>query len=437
LNDTRLTNVTLDDVLEVARAAFVARNPSSRTQHARAAESLPGGNTRSVLFYEPFPLTIARGAGCRLWDIDGHEYIDFLGEYTAGLYGHSHPAIRAAITAALDNGLSLAGHTRAEVDLAEAIRARFPSMQTLRFTNSGTEANLLALAAATAFTKRRRIMVFHGGYHGGVMTFAKPTSPVNVPHDFVLAPYNDIAATEALIAANADTLAAVLLEPMQGGGGCIAAEPAFLHALRAATERVGALLIFDEVMTSRLSPGGLQQTVGVTPDMTTLGKYFGGGASFGAFGGRRDVMALFDPRDPSGLPHAGTFNNNVLTMAAGLAGLASVFTPEVAVALNARGDALRERLNALFAARGSRLRFRGIGSLMNLHVTDAPLHSTADVPADGRLRDLFFFEMLARGIYMARRGFIALSLEIGDAECDAIVAATAEFLDEHGDLARA
>ena len=160
-----------------------------------------------------------------------------------------------------------------------------------------------------------------------------------------------------------------------GGGGCIAASPEFLNMLREATTRVGALLILDEVMTSRLSPGGLQQVRGIKPDLTTFGKYIGGGMSFGAFGGRADIMDLFDPRRPDALPHAGTFNNNVLTMSAGLAGLTEVYTPDAARALNARGDALRERLNALCRAHDAPMQFTGIGSMFAVHFTRDPVRS--------------------------------------------------------------
>ena len=168
----------------------------------------------------------------------------------------------------------------------------------------------------------------------------------------MLADYNDTEADPGRHRGPGRPLAAVILEPMLGGGGCIPAEPGFLHALRAATDRHGIVLIFDEVMTSRLAPGGLQAEVGVTPDLTTLGKYVGGGMSFGAFGGHAELMARFDPRRPDALPHAGTFNNNVLTMAAGIAALTEVYTPDGAAALNARGEALRERLNALAGQAG-------------------------------------------------------------------------------------
>src|SRR6185503_11328603 len=278
-------------------------------------------------------------------------------------------AIRAAVVAALNEGVNLSGHTALEEALGRIICERFPSIELVRFTNSGTEANLMALAAATSFTRRRRIIVFDGAYHGGVLSFAGGGSPINVPHEFVVSTYNDVDQTLKLIEENRGQLAAILVEPMIGSGGSIPADVEFLQALRRAATESGALLIFDEVMTSRLAPGGRQQAVGIMPDLCTLGKYLGGGMSFGAFGGRRDVMAQFDPRRPGALPHAGTFNNNVVTMAAGIAGLTRVFTPAAAEALNARGDALRGRLNALCRDRGASFQFTGIGSLMSAHAT--------------------------------------------------------------------
>ncbi|UFN49973.1 aspartate aminotransferase family protein [Roseomonas sp. OT10] len=419
---------SLDAALEEARARFVAANPASARQHAEAEAVMPGGNTRSVLFYEPFPLAMARGEGCWLWDADGHRYLDLLGEFTAGLYGHSNPVIRAAIGRALDGGINLGGHNLLEARLAKLICDRFPAMEQLRFTNTGTESNLMAVALAKAATGRPRILVFQGAYHGGVLSFGAGPSAVNVPHEVVMAPYNDTAAAERLIAEQGDRLAAVLVEPMLGAGGCIPADPEFLHALRAATRRTGALLILDEVMTSRLSAGGRQALLGLEPDLTTLGKYLGGGMSFGAFGGRADLMALFDPRRPGALGHAGTFNNNVLSMAAGIAGLTEIFTPEAAAALTARGEALRARINARCAAQGVAMQASGIGSLMNIHFTARPIRNPSDAACDGRLRDLFFFDMVESGIYLARRGLIALMLPVGDAEEARFLAALDAFI---------
>jgi glutamate-1-semialdehyde 2,1-aminomutase len=429
MSDAALRNADIDAALTEAKEAYVARNPKSLARYVEATAVMPGGNTRTVLYYAPFPLAMARAEGCRLWDMDGGEYVDFLGEYTAGLYGHSHPVIRAAIDRALDAGISMGAHNLIEAKFARAVCDRF-GLDRVRFTNSGTEANLLALTLARVFTRRSKIMVFSGAYHGAVFTFAGGGgSPVNVPFPFVQAPYNDIAATTALIEQHGPELAAVILEPMIGSGGCIAAEPAFLNALRDATTRAGVLLILDEVMTSRLSPGGLQALRGIKPDLTTFGKYIGGGMSFGAFGGRAEIMDLFDPRRPDALPHAGTFNNNVLTMSAGLTGLTEVYTPAAAQALNARGDALRERLNALCRAADAPLQFTGIGSMLAVHAMRGPVRSPEDAArGDAKMKELFFFDMLAHGIWLARRGMFALSLPVGDEECGLLAGAVEEFL---------
>ena len=415
---------SLDTALAQAIALYRQRNPTSARLLAEASHVMPGGNTRSVLFYEPFPLAMARGEECYLWDADGHRYIDALGEFTAGLYGHSNATIRQAIVDTLQDGLSLSSHTAREGALAREIQRRFPNLELLRFTNSGTEANLMALAVATAHTQRRKVLVFHGAYHGGVLTFGGGGSPVNVPHDFVVAPYNDLDAVRALVQTHGADLAAILVEPMLGSGGCIPGEPAFLHGLRALASECGALLVLDEVMTSRLSSGGRQALLGLKPDLTTLGKYFGGGLSFGAFGGRADVMARFDPRRADALAHAGTFNNNVLTMAAGLAGLTQVLTPDALDTLNRRGEQLRERLNAVFAQHAVDLQFTGLGSLMQLHATARPVRSPSDLAgSDDRAKALVFFDLLERGIFMARRGMIALSLPFGEPQVEAFVVA--------------
>ncbi len=432
MNDTTHPGAPLDAALAAAIDRYRARHPASARQLETAAEVLPGGNTRSVLFQAPFPLVMVRGQGCRLWDADGHELLDALGEFTAGLYGHSAAPIREAIVQALDGGISLSSHTLREVELAREIVRRFPAMELLRFTNSGTEANLLALAAALAHTGRRKVLVFEGAYHGGVLSFGGAAGAVNVPHEWLLAPYNDLDAAQAHVRRDGAGLAAILVEPMLGAGGCIAGEREFLQGLRRLADDSGALLIFDEVMTSRLALGGRQSQLGITPDLTTLGKYFGGGLSFGAFGGRREVMQRFDPRRPGALGHAGTFNNNVLSMAAGLAGLRQLWTAAAVQALNARGDALRERCNALFAARGLDLQASGLGSLMTLHPTARPLRSTADLAGcDGRVRDLLYFALLERGVYLARRGMAALSLPFGDAEAGQFGDALADALDAH------
>ncbi len=405
----------LDEAVAQARYRYAERRPKTRALHDRAIAYLPGGNTRSVLYHHPFPLRIDKGWAAILADVDGHEYVDLLGEYSAGLYGHSHPVVVKAMMAALAQGISRGAHTRYEVDLAQAVCERFASIERVRFTNSGTEANLMALTAARAFTGRGTIVAFRGAYHGGLLTFKDGHSPVNAPYDVLIADYNDSTGAQSLIKAHAERIAAVIVEPMLGSGGCIPGDRAFLATLREAATQAGALLIFDEVMTSRTGASGLQGRLGITPDLTTLGKYIGGGSSFGAFGGRADVMELFDPGRPGSLPHAGTFNNNVLSMAAGHVGLTEVYTPEVAERHTAKGDRLRADLQAVFSAVGAPFQSTGVGTLLNIHSTSQPLRSPADLASvEPRLLELLFLDLLELGYYIAPRGYLALSLALTD-----------------------
>ena len=414
--------------LEIER--YVERNPRSAARHERATKSLPGGNTRSILHFEPFPLAFERGEGAHLWSLDGARYVDFLGEFTAGLYGHSEAAILDALRAALDRGLNFGGVNDLEARLGELICARFPSVDLVRFTNSGTEANLMAIALAVAVTERRKILVFRGGYHGGVLTFGERPSPVTVPHEWVLADYDDVEGTRSVIREHGPHLAAVLVEPMLGAGGCVPAGQEFLEMLRTETAACGALLVFDEVMTSRLAPGGLQSLVGVTPDLSTLGKYLGGGLSFGAFGGRADLMAAYDPTRPGALFHAGTFNNNVLTLSAGIAGLEQVLDDATLTAVNDRGDRLRDALDAV--ARPAGLHVSGCGSLMALHPAPHPILASAPLTdTQAALKELLFFGLVNRGFWLARRGMMTVSIPTTDAMCDALVATFGEFLGAH------
>jgi glutamate-1-semialdehyde 2,1-aminomutase len=438
-------NTDLAAAVAEAEARYVAANPKSAERHRRATESMPGGNTRTVLHYSPFPLTLAGGEGCRVRDLDGHGYVDFLGEYTAGLYGHSHPAIQAAIKKVVDDGMALGGPNAYEAELAAELCKRFPSVERVRFCNSGTEANLFAISTARLFTGRSAVMVFHGAYHGGVFYFGQHKAEINAPFPWLYATYNDIDGTLALIDKHAADLAAVLIEPMMGSGGGIPASREFLQALRDACAKHGVVLIFDEVMTSRLSSGGLQKVHGLTPDMTSFGKYLGGGASFGAFGGRADLMARYDPSRADAVSHAGTFNNNVVSMAAGLTGLRELYTPAAADRLNAAGDHLRERLNALAAAHDVPMQVLGVGSIMAVHfhrgtVTKAQDLWPKDAAAAARYADLqklLHLDLLEQGQYMARRGFISLSLPMTESEFAGFAAAFEEFLAVRGALATA
>jgi glutamate-1-semialdehyde 2,1-aminomutase len=423
-------NTDVNDALDEAKAHYASNNPKSRVIYEAALKSLPGGNTRTGIFYEPYPIMFERGEGARLWDVDGHEYRDFVSEQTAAIYGHNHPVIREAVLQRLELGWNLGGHTSLEGEFAEILTARFPSIQRVRFVNSGTEANMFAIQLARNFTDRPAVLGFSGCYHGGFLTFAANTNPMNVPFDTVVAPYNDVDETAALIDRNAQRLACVIIEPMIGSGGCIPATRQFLSMLRERTRKHGILLIFDEVMTSRLGPGGLQGITGVIPDLTSLGKYIGGGFSAGAFGGPAEIMDRFDPRRTDALPHSGTYNNNVFTLSAGIAGLGRIYTAEAANELNARGEALRLRLNQTIEKAGVAMQFTGYGSMMNVHMRSGPIRSPADAAqGDPKLRELFCLDMLAQGIYVTpKRGGVILSLPHSNADGDALVSAIEEFI---------
>lgn len=225
------------------------------------------------------------------------------------MYGHSEPVVVKAITEAAKRGLNYGSHHEDEVKLAGLIKERFPSMELLRFTNSGTEATLMSLAVAKAYTGKKKILVFDGAYHGGAFMFKNGKSNiVNAPHEYLIAKYNDLSSVQRLLGENSGDVAAIIAEAMVGSGGAIPAQPGFLEGLRKAANESNAALIFDEVMTSRMHQGGgiqSQLPSELRPDMTTLGKYIGGGMSFGAFGGKRSIMELFDPRKPKALQHAG------------------------------------------------------------------------------------------------------------------------------------
>lgn len=434
--NTHTASQRVSQALADAKEQYRRANPKSLAQHQRAAEVMPGGNTRTVIFTDPFPLTLVTGKDARVRSLDGHWYRDFLGEYTAGFYGHSDPRLKEAVQEALERGWSMGGHTEVEAEMASLIQQRFPSMELMRFANSGTEANLYAISTARAVTGRSKVVVFEGGYHGGVFVFsAGGRHPLTAPFDFVVAPYNDVGGTAALLRESAADIAAVIVEPMQGSGGCIPAAREFLQFLREWTSRNGAILIFDEVMTSRLSYGGLQSVHGITPDMTTLGKYLGGGFSFGAFGGRGDIMKRFDPLQPNSITHAGTFNNNIFTMTAGVAGMKSILTESVLGEVNARGENLRKRLNVIASRAAFPMQFTGRGSMMNVHMTRADVRSNRDLKDSYMpLRDLFYFDLLAAGFWIAKRGMVNLAVPTTEADCDALTDAVESFVSARSHL---
>jgi glutamate-1-semialdehyde 2,1-aminomutase len=271
-----------------------------------------------------------------------------------------------------------------------------------------------------------------------VFVFAAGGSRINAPFEWLVGRYNDAERAASTIRTHGPELAAVIVEPILTNAGCIPATPEYLAALRQACDAEGVVLIFDEVVSSRHGPGGVQSLLSTRPDLTTLGKYLGGGFSFGAFGGRAELMALMDPRRPDGLPHAGTFNNNVFTMSAGATALRTVYTAERAQALFESGQALLERLNALCRSKAPAVQFTGMGSTINIHFHRGTIRSPEDLAQEPKaLVSLFHLDLIEQGVYAARRGQINLSLPMGTGEYGAIHAAVSSFLERRASLIEA
>jgi glutamate-1-semialdehyde 2,1-aminomutase len=425
----------LKQAIEDARSRYAAANPLSRAADENAERHMPGGNTRTVLFYQPFPLTIAGGDGAEMTDLDGHRYVDFVAEYSAALFGHSDDVIKSAIHEALDGGVTLGAPTRYERELAGILCERYPSVDQVRFCNSGTEANLMALSTAKVVTGRNKMLAFRDAYHGGVIKFLGGPCSLNMPFDFVLADYNDIDGTASLLDEVGHELAAVIVEPVLGAGGNIQGNRHFLQMLRQKTKETGTLFIYDEVKTARLGPAGVQGMLDITPDMTTLGKFIGGGLPTGAFGGSHEVMGHYNPKRESALAHAGTFNNNVCSLAAGCAAMGKVYTPQRAQEFFDWSEAFRLSLNEMFAAKDVPMYANGLGSMIAIHFSRKPTKKPSDITAGCQsLRPLFHMELLLDGMLVCPRGDLFLSLPMDDEHLSKARLALAKFADRYKPL---
>jgi len=428
---------------------YKEKTPNSLAHHEKAGVVLPGGDTRSATYFSPYPVYMEKGRGCRLYDADGNEYLDMLGNYTSLIHGHAQPAIVEAIREQALKGTVFGAAGAIQYRHAEHLCSRIPSLDTIRYCNSGTEATLFVIRAARAFTGRDGIIKMDGGYHGGhdlveinnvadietdgpPRAFAHPGIPASVLQDVQVVPFNDSAAAAAVLEKDADRIAAIVVEPVLGAGGVIPPQTGYLAGLRELADRFKVLLIFDEVITLRLSAGGMQELTGVMPDLTSLGKIIGGGLPAGAFGGRSDIMAIFDPAHPRAVTHSGTFNAANMVMAAGLCALIALDQPAID-RINRLGERLRTGFqNALIEA-GIRGQVTGIGSLNQVHWCGAAPQNARDaaqaMAAAGPLPGLLHLELINRGIYSAKRGMFIISTPMSEVEIDKTVAAFAGTLE--------
>ena len=393
---------------------YLARTPRSAALFERATQSIPGGSTRTTVFNPPYPPYMVRGEGLRTWDVDGNEYRDFLGNYTSLILGHSHPAVVEAVTAQVRKASAFAAPTETEIELAEEIRRRLPSVERLRFTNSGTEATMFAIRAARAHTGRDLVARFDHSYHGthDAVLPGTPGVPSATGALVVELPWGDLDGIERALAGRERDLAAVIIEPVQGAGGIRPADPAFLRSLREMTTEMGALLIFDEIIAFRVGPNGAQGLLGVAPDLTTLGKIIGGGYALAAFGGRAEIMDRFDARRPDALSHGGTFNGNPVAAAAGLATLREL-TPDRYERLADLGDRLRSRLADTITGQGLDARVDGIASLFQVFAGPS-LQGEDGLTASQSL----FLGLLLDGFHLAPRGMGAIATPATEQDVD-------------------
>lgn len=431
---------------------------ASKALYERATRSLPGGNTRTTVYMSPYPLYAVRGEGCRVWDADGVCRIDCINNFTSLIHGHAHPAINRAVVEQLARGSAFGMPTESEIELAELLCGRVASVERVRFANSGTEAVMMAIKAARAFTARPKIAKCEGAYHGSYdyaevsldpapetwrrnasdpVPYAKGT-PAGVLDDVVVVPFNDAGAAESLIREQGG-VAAILVDPLPNRAGLVPADADFLRALRKLADEIGALLIFDEVISFRLGYRGAQALWDTKPDLTVFGKIVGGGFPVGAVGGRADVMAVFDPtQGKPALPHGGTFSANPVTMRAGLASM-QLLDEAALMRLDEIGARIRGGIDAAFLRLGLAGRTSGMGSLLRVHFTDRAIRDYRSAYAVGQEAEqlaLFSRALLNHGVIASSYGLMAFSTPMQDADVEEIITAVSAALEQVADLAK-
>jgi glutamate-1-semialdehyde 2,1-aminomutase len=418
----------------------------SEALFAEALNCIPGGVNSPVRAFRAVggkPFFVNKAKGCRVWDVDGNEYIDYVGTWGPAILGHAHPKIIAAVIAAADNGTSFGIPNPFEVTMAKMICSLVPSVQKVRMTNSGTEACMSAIRLSRGFTQRDKIIKFDGCYHGhgdsllvkagsGALTFGHPDS-AGVPADFakhtIVLPFNDADAVKAAFAANKNEIACIIVEPVPGNAGLYLPKPGYLEFLRKITQANGALLIFDEVMTGfRLAPGGAQERFGIRPDLSTFGKIIGGGLPVGALGGRADIMDYLAPLGP--VYQAGTLSGNPLAMAAGIAALEELTRSPRFKVQGPKSRSAYNHLEQLGAQLEAGMKdaakdadvpvtFNRCGSMFCGYFTRGPVWNLADaMKADRERFGKFFHGMLDAGVYLAPSQFEAGFLSTAHGEAD-------------------
>ncbi|MDP7484616.1 MAG: aspartate aminotransferase family protein [Dehalococcoidia bacterium] len=440
--------------LEQEIANYAVANPKSAELHEKATRFMPGGDTRNSIFWDPFPLYITDGNGTILTDADGNRRTDFVNNMTTLILGHRPPEVTTAVAEQIDHGLSFPAPSPSVVRWAELMCDRVPSLDKVRFVNSGTEATLNAIRAARAFTGKQKLVKCEGAYHGNhdaiQISVAPPLdlageadSPEAVKafpgisetsvDDIFITPFNDIVAAERIIREHADDLAAVIVEPVNGQCGMVASKPEFLEGLRRITDELGIVLIFDEVIAFRIAYGGAQDYYGVTPDLTCFGKVVGGGMPVGAFGGRDDIMSMWDPSEDSAvIQHAGTFNGNPMTAAAGIATLENL-TPEKYEYLDQLGESLRSKLRALFAELEVPMGVTGMASLFALQFTSTKVVDYRTFATnDKNMLNTMFIGLLNEGFLMSNRCAGNVSTVHTEDDVDAFVTAVRNVLKRAG-----
>jgi len=433
-----------------AIAEYYRRTPKSRELYFKAKRFLPGGDTRSVTFFKPYPLFMAFGVGCKIYDVDGNEYVDFINNYSSQVLGHAHPSVVKAVQERFAKGNAFAAPVEEAIELASILCNRIPSIETLRFANSGTEAIMMAIRAARFYTGRSKIVKVEGGYHGS-STYAevsiKPDInkiedyeyPEGIPElgvltsaakEVLIVPFNNIEITEKIIRENKRDIAAFIIEPIAFVMGTIPVRKDYLKFVREITEDMDIILIFDEVVTFRVSEGGAQEFYGITPDMTCLGKMIGGGLPIGAFGGKEEIMDVFSPEREEHLTHSRTFNANAATMAAGIA-VMKEYKKDKIEKINKLGNTLRKEITKTFEEHGVIAKITGEASLFNIHFTPNEIYNyrTAST-ADKEIMRLLHIHLLNKGVFMAPRGAGNLSTPMDKKEIKFFIEALNEALSE-------